>query len=65
MEYKYFTSGREPEVGKKIQVNERPAIVRFVSVEKKPINDFLISKQRELMRDAGFLAVRVGFEFID
>lgn len=65
MKYKYFTLGRAPKVGKDIIVNERPANVRFVSVERKPIGMSLISKQPELAIDRGFLAVRVGFEFID
>ena len=65
MEYKYFTLGKEPKVGENIVVNGRPANVRFVSVKRKPIGMSLISRQPELAIDRGFLAVQVGFEFID
>lgn len=65
MEYKYFTLGREPKVGKNILVNGCCANVRFVSNERKFIGRPLISRQPELAIDNGLLAVRVGFEFID
>ena len=65
MEYKSFTLGREPKVGKNIVVNGRRANVRFVSDKRKSIGRQLISRQPELAMDSGFVAVRVGFEFID
>ena len=65
MEYKYFTLGKEPKVGENIVVHGRPANVRFVSGERESIERSLISRQPELGIDSGFLAVRVGFEFID
>lgn len=65
MEYKYFTLGKAPKAGQNIRVDKRLANVRFVSEKRKPIERSLISRQPELAIDSGFLAVRVGFEFID
>ncbi|MEZ7519355.1 MULTISPECIES: hypothetical protein [unclassified Psychrobacter] len=65
MQYKYFTLAKAPKVGENIKIDGRLANVRFVSDERKPIEKSLISRQPELLTDGGFLAVRVGFEFID
>ncbi len=65
MKYKYFVLGKAPKVGENIPVDKRLANVRFVSVERKPIGRSLISRQPELAIYSGFLAVQVGFEFID
>ena len=65
MEYKYFTLGTAPKVGKDIVVNGRHANVRFVSDERKRIDSYLISRQPDLLGYGGYLAVRVGFKFID
>ena len=65
MEYKYFVLAKEPEVGANIEVHGRPANVRFVSDERKRIDNYLISRQPDLLGYGGYLAVRVGFKFID
>ena len=65
MEYKYFTLGRAPKVGKDIVVNERPANVRFVNNKRIFIGRSLILKQPELAIHKDLAAIRVGFEFIE
>ena len=65
MEYKYFELAKEPKVGDIIVVYGHRANVRFVSDERKRIDSYLISRQPDLLGYGGYLAVRVGFKFID
>ncbi|WP_413521179.1 hypothetical protein [Psychrobacter glacincola] len=65
MEYKYFTLGTAPKVGKDIVVNGRHANVRFVSDKRIFIRRSLILRQPELAIYKGLAAIRVGFEFIE